>query len=79
MTADRQAGILLTDPEKAARVGKEAVAPETVWLLQREAIAARYHTDPVTIEAWPAYERRVALHWLTIESEAEKRKTRRNR
>lgn len=47
---------------------------ETVWLLNRQAIASRWSCTPVEVEAWPFYERQVALKMLEIESTAEKRR-----
>jgi len=55
------------------------LSAETVWLLNRQALADRWHTTPVAVEAWPAYEQRVALQMLEIESEAEKRRPKRKR
>lgn len=49
-------------------------SPETVWLLNRQAIASRWNCTPVEVEAWPAYERAVALKMLEIEAEAERRR-----
>lgn len=63
--------MLLTDPEKARRIGQEPISPETIWLLNRQAIARRWNCSPVDVEAWPYYERQVALKMLEIESEAE--------
>ncbi len=51
-------------------------SPETVWLLNRQTLADRWHTTPVAVEAWPAYERTVALRMLEIEAEAERRRPR---
>lgn len=47
---------------------------DTVWLLNRQALADRWHTTPVVVEGWPAYERDVALKLLSIENAAEKRR-----
>jgi hypothetical protein len=52
----------------------QKLSPDTVWLLNRQTLADRWHTTPVVVEAWPAYERQVALKMLEIESEAEKRR-----
>jgi hypothetical protein len=51
-------------------------SPETVWLLNRQAIARANNCTPVEVEAWPHYEQQVALRMLQIESDAEKRRPR---
>jgi hypothetical protein len=49
---------------------------DTIWLLNRDAIAARYHTTPVVVEQWPMYERDVVLKMMQIEADAEKKRAR---
>jgi hypothetical protein len=66
--------MLITDPEVAERTGMQPIAPETIWLLNRDAIARRYGTTPVDVEGWPAYERAIAVRMLAIEAEGEKRR-----
>ena len=50
------------------------LSPETVWLLNRQAIARAWNCTPVDVEAWPKYEVQTALRMLEIEAEAEKRR-----
>ena len=54
----------------------QRLGEDTIWLLNRQAIASRWNCTPVEVEAWPAYERQVALRMLEIEAEAEKRRPR---
>lgn len=50
------------------------LSPETIYLLNRRAIAQRWGCSPVDIEKWPQYEYLIELEFMQIEQQAEKRR-----
>jgi hypothetical protein len=50
------------------------LSAETVWLLNRQALADRWHCPPYEVDRWPMYEVVAALRMLEIEAEGEKRR-----
>lgn len=52
----------------------QKLSADTIWLLNRQAIATRWGCTPVEVEAWPAYEQGIALRMLAIEDEAARRR-----
>ena len=52
----------------------QKLSADTIYLLNRQALADRWRTTPVVIESWPAYERDIAMQMMAIEAEAERRR-----
>jgi hypothetical protein len=57
----------------------QKLSPDTVWLLNRRAIAQKWGCSPVEVETWPVWEVAVELQFMQIEAAAEKRKPKKNR